>query len=328
MKHRLKKLKDNILKLIISIADIIILPGFKGKSLYYVGSFFIKGIVEGALSMRAASVAYSLFIAIFPTLIFIFSLIPFIPIDNFQNELLLLLENILPDSAYNLFHLTISDTIMHQRSNILSIGFFLMLFFSSNGIVALIDAFNISYHVVESRSFISERLISIFLVLILSILLIVAITLIVMGGTIFDLLVCNYPAFDTAFMSILFTIIRWFIIIMLYFMAISFLYYLAPSKKGRFKFITPGAIFATFFQIIAVLGFSFYVNNFAQYNKLYGSIGTVIVVMLLFYITALVLILGFELNIITKIHKPRISSSTNILEKIQGKSIRIDNKNE
>ena len=92
-------------------------------------------------------------------------------------------------------------------------------------------------------------------------------------------------------------VLKWGLIIFLYFFAISFLYFLAPSKKSRFRFITPGAIFATFLQIVTVLGFTFYVNNFAQYNKLYGSIGTVIVVMMLIYISSLSLILGFELNV-------------------------------
>lgn len=299
MKRWLRWLKHKSLRKVRFITEKIKLPGFKGNSLYDVGSFFAKGLINGMLDIRAGSVAYSLFIAIFPSLIFIFSLIPFIPIENFHNELFLILEDVLPSNAYSLFYDTISDIILNQRGSTLSLSLILMLIFSSNGVVALIDAFNASYHVVESRSWIGERLISILLVIIISFLLILAVALIVMGNGIFDAIVRHYPTWDTTFINILYVILKWLIVIALYFMAISFLYYLAPAKKSRFEFITPGAIMATVIQIIAVLGFSFYVNNFARYNKFYGSIGTIIVVMLLFYITALVLILGFELNIST-----------------------------
>ncbi len=276
----------------------IILPGFKGYSLYYVGSFFFKGIQKGAVSIRASSVAFNMFIAIFPTLIFLFSLIPFVPVNNFQYELFSVLAEILPDSAYSLMHETISDTILNQRTSILSIGFLLMLFFASNGVLAFVEAFNNSYHQIDTRNWISKRLISVFLVLILSILLLIAITLIVMGNNYIVNFVRNHPYYQQFGRVIFFFVgfVKWFLVVMLYFLATSFLYYLAPARKSRFRFITPGAILATFLQIVSSLGFSYYVNNFAQYNKLYGSIGTIIVVMLLFYITALALILGFELN--------------------------------
>ncbi|MDR2009151.1 MAG: YihY/virulence factor BrkB family protein [Bacteroidales bacterium] len=302
----MKKIKRIALRILVRIkaaTDKIKLPGLNGHSLYDVTVLFIKGMIEGAISMRAASVAYSFFIAIFPTLIFFLSLIPFIPIDNFQYELFGLLENVLPVNAYNLFYDTISDTLMNQRSSVLSIGFLLMLIFSSNGIVALIDAFNTSYHEVNTRNFVGDRLISLLLVIIMSILLIIAITLIVMGGRIFDIIVGYYPKLDRNSISILYFVIKWLTIIFLFFLAISFLYYLAPAKKSRFRFFTPGAAFSTITLILAVYIFAFYVNNFSHYNKLYGSIGTVIVVMLLFYIIAMVLIVGFELNISTNIVK-------------------------
>jgi len=187
---------------------------------------------------------------------------------------------------------------MTQRSSILSIGFLLMLFFSSSGIMSMIEAFNTTYHQFETRSDISIRLISLFLVVILSLLLMIAISLIVIGNSFFVGFISNHPAMNESnFVFFIVGFLKWILIVGLYFLAISFLYYLAPAKKSRFRFITPGAIFATFLQIITVIGFSYYVNNFAQYNKLYGSIGTVIVVMLLIYISSLALILGFELNV-------------------------------
>lgn len=298
MKKKIQNLIHKLDLILKSITDKIILPGFRGYSLYYVGSFFFKGIQKGAVSMRASSVAFNLFVSLFPALIFLFSLIPFIPVENFQFELFSILAEVLPDNAYSLMYETISDTIMNQRSSILSIGFLLMLFFSSNGIMAMIEAFNNTYHNFETRSDISIRLISIFLVLILSLLLMIAISLIVIGNSFFVGFISNHPAMNESdFVFFLVGFFKWILIIVLYFLAISFLYYLAPAKRSRFRFITPGAIFATFLQIVTVMGFSYYVNNFAQYNKLYGSIGTVIVVMMLIYISSLALILGFELNV-------------------------------
>lgn len=297
----MKKIKqkiEDIKQFGISVSKRIILPGFRGYSFFYIGSFFFKGIQKGAISIRASSVAFNLFIAVFPTLIFFFSLIPFIPVENFQYELFGVLAEILPDSAYSLMYETISDTILNQRTSIMSIGFFLMLFFASNGVLAFVEAFNNSYHEIDTRNWISKRLISIVLVVILSILLLVAITLIVMGNNFIVNFVGNHPFYQQygGMISFSVVVLKWILVVMLYFLATSFLYFLAPAKKSRFRFITPGAIFATFLQIISSLGFAYYVNNFAQYNKLYGSIGTIIVVMLLFYITALALILGFELN--------------------------------
>ncbi len=290
-----------------SVTDRIILPGFNGYSLYYVGSFFFKGIQEGAVSIRASSVAFNLFISLFPALIFLFSLIPFIPLQNFQYELFSVLAEVLPDNAYSLLYETISDTILTQRSSVLSVGFLLMLFFSSNGVMSLISAFNSTYHDFETRSKFSIRLISILLVLILSLLLLVAITMIVMGNSFIVGFISKHPGlYDNTILYFLVAFTKWTLIVVLYFLAISFLYFLAPAKKSRFKFITPGAIFATFLQIITVLGFSYYVNNFSQYNKLYGSIGTVIVVMLLFYITSIALILGFELNVSVASRKKKV----------------------
>lgn len=290
--------KQRLEKFVVKVSKKIILPGFKGHTLHYVGLFFIKGIQVGAIDMRASSVAFKMVMAIFPALIFFFSLIPFIPVQNFQYELFSILAEVLPDSAYSLLHDTISDTILNKRSNILSIGFLLMLVFASNGILSLVEAFNNSYHHVDSRNWISKRVISVLLIVIMSVLLSLAISLIVVGNNFLLNFIGDHYFTQKHSITLLFLIgiLKWLLIIGLYFLAISFLYFLAPAKKSRFRFITPGAILATFIQVVSTLGFAYYVNNFAQYNKLYGSIGTIIVVMLLFYITALVLIIGFELN--------------------------------
>lgn len=280
------------------IGDKIVIPGFGGFSLYYIGNFFITGLSKGSFTIRAKSVTYSLFSAIFPLLIFGFSLIPFIPIPGFQDTLMEVVTEMMPPAIYDVFFDTISDTILNPSGTLLSFGIITSLFFASNGILAIIEAFNASFHHVDRRNLISKRLISIAMVLILCTLIVAAMTVIIGGSKYIDHLVTHHMTIaDSTFWYVCLHIAKWLIIILLYFMAISFLYYLAPSKKSRYKFISPGAILATIVQILCSSGFSFYLNNFANYNKIYGSLGTIIIVLMLLYLTSISLILGFELNL-------------------------------
>lgn len=300
----IKKIQDKIIKflkiwefVLSKTTKKIILPGFYGYSLYDVGLFFIRGIKRGAISIRASSIAFNLFIAVFPGLIFLFSIIPYVPVENFHEQLLEALASILPDPAYKLMHETIVDTIMVQRGGTLSLGLILMLFFSSNGVISMIEAFNATYYDIDTRNIISQRITAVVLVVILSFLIIIAISLMAIGNSLFLKLILRNPDMHPLIINYFLLFLKWIIIVGLFFLAISFLFYLAPSKKSRFKFITPGGIFATFLIIVSGILFSYYINNFALYNKLYGSIGTIIIIMLLFYFAALALILGFELNV-------------------------------
>ncbi|HOE38168.1 MAG TPA: YihY/virulence factor BrkB family protein [Bacteroidales bacterium] len=297
MRRKFRNLYIKFLLLIKKIGSKIILPGLKGLSLYYIGKFFFQGIRKSSVTMRAAAVSFNMFISLFPALIFLFTLIPFIPIDGFQLELFKILENVLPASAYELFYETITDTIMQQNTKLLSLSILLMIYFSSNGIMSLIEAFNKTSHNIETRKSLNLRIVALISVIGISLLIMLAISLIVMSNTFILKFFSHHPEILSKGILVTLTgVVKWLIVLVLYFLAISILFYFAPSKKNKFKFISPGAIFATFLQVITVLGFTFYVNNFAQYNKLYGSIGTVIVVMLLIYISSLSLILGFELN--------------------------------
>lgn len=292
--RQLEKL-DAIVKI---IGDKIKLPGFGGYSLYYIGNFFISGLTKGSFTIRAKSVTYSLFSSIFPMLIFGLSLIPFVPIDGFQEALLQTLHDTLPESLSAVFSDTINDTILNPNKTLLSFGIITSLYFASNGILSIISAFNASYHHVDRRNLISKRLISIAMVLIICSLLLFAMILMISGTKFIDYLAANNQLIgDSRFWYILLHVAKWLIILLLYFFAISFLYFLAPSKKSRYKFISPGAILATIVQLLCTTGFSYYVHNFANYNKVYGSIGAIIIVLMLLYFTAISLILGFELNI-------------------------------
>jgi membrane protein len=257
--------------------------------------FFSEGIRNGALTTRASSVAFNFVLALFPGIIFVFTLIPYIPIENFQTELLMLFENILPKNAFHFLESTLVDLVMRKNWGLLSFGALASLFFSMNGIHALIDGFNSSHHYVETRSWLMQRLISIALVFILATLVTSATLLIISSRSVLNMLVeQNILEFGITYYLIM--IGKWVIIIGFHLVAISFIYYLAPARRPAWRFVSPGAIFATFLTIMASLIFSLFINNFGQLNKLYGSIGTLMVVLIWTYFNSLALIIGFELN--------------------------------
>lgn len=276
-------------------AQKISLPGFYRIPLYDVVKFFSEGIRNGALTTRASSVAFNFVLALFPGIIFVFTLIPYIPIENFQTELLMLFENILPKNAFHFLESTLVDLVMRKNWGLLSFGALASLFFSMNGIHALIDGFNSSHHYVETRSWLMQRLISIALVFILATLVTSATLLIISSRSVLNMLVeQNILEFGITYYLIM--IGKWVIIIGFHLVAISFIYYLAPARRPAWRFVSPGAIFATFLTIMASLIFSLFINNFGQLNKLYGSIGTLMVVLIWTYFNSLALIIGFELN--------------------------------
>jgi len=273
----------------------VALPGFEGMPVYNVADFFFTGIQRGAIVTRAQSLAFSFFLAIFPATIFLFSLIPYVPIHDFQDQLLLLIRNVLPKNAYESTRETIEDIIKHQRGGLLSLGFVFALYFTTNGFMALMRGFNSSYHEQEKRSPWKRRVVALILTVILSVLLIVATALIIFSEITFKYLV-QKAILKSKTQVILILLGKWVVVFALFFFAISFLYYYAPAVRKKWKFISAGSTFATILTIMLSIGFAFFVNNFGQYNKVYGSIGTLIVILLWIYFNSLILLLGFELN--------------------------------
>ncbi len=270
-------------------------PGFDRVPLYYVVSYFIRAMQKEAITMRASSLAFNYMMAIFPAIIFLFTLIPYIPIENIQDEIFKLLQEVLPYNAFEATKSTIEDILKQQRSGLLSLGFALSLYYSTNGIIAMMTAFNNSYSSTETRSEWQKRLIAIVMIAILSTLVFAAVSLIIFGGTAINMLV-EYGWLKGSLTVTLIQIGVWLIIFLLFFFAYSFLYHYGPSKRLKYRFISAGSTLATLLTIISSTGFAYFVNNFGEYNKLYGSIGTLIVVMLWLYITSIVLLIGFELN--------------------------------
>ncbi len=268
---------------------------FDGAPVYDVGKYFIKGIYNGALNARASSVAFNFFLALFPGIIFLFTLIPYVPVDNFQDQLIEILGNILPHNAYQATKSTLEDIIKHQRGGLLSLGFLLALYFSTNGINSMMDAFNECFHVVETRSALKQRIISLFLTIIITVLLVFSTILLIFSETVISYLL-QLGFFKDIFMYYILIIGRWIVVIGMFLIGISILYFFAPAKRKSKSIITTGAVVATILSLLTSIGFAFFVNNFGKYNKLYGSIGTLIVILLWIYFNSLILLIGFELN--------------------------------
>lgn len=273
----------------------LVLPGFDRVPIYDVIIFFIRGFRKGALVTRASSIAFNLLLTLVPATFLLFSLIPYIPVPNFQNELILLFESMMPQRAYNYLEQSIVDAITRRSDAFLIIMIIASAIMSTNGIHAMINAFVVSDHKFETRSWVAQRKIAFFLFFIIGLLITISAITLIFGRSAVEIMVEN-NIIESGLVFYVLLVSKWLIIISLLFLAISFLYYLAPSRKAKFRFISAGSSLATLLFISTSLGFSAYVNNFDQYNKLYGSMGTILVILLWLYLNSITLLIGFELN--------------------------------
>ena len=274
---------------------VVILPGFGSLPLYTVATFFFQEIARESILNKASSLAYTFMLAIFPGIIFLFTLIPYIPIDNFQEQLLDFMKVIMPENAFLTVETTLEDIIKNQNSGLLSVGFILATFFATNGVSSLMLAFNKSSLITESRSWGQQRLVAIGLTLMIIIALAVGMTVFTAAGYVVGYLRQNIHI-NAAFWGFVIAAARWLILFGIYFLTVSILYKFGPASSRKWKLFSPGAMLATILAILTFSGFAFYINNFNAYNKLYGSIGTLIVIMIWLYLNSLILLVGFELN--------------------------------
>lgn len=272
-----------------------VLPGFSPLPLYTVATFFFKEIGKESLVNKSSSLAYSFMLAVFPSIIFLFTLIPFIPISGFQDKLLSLIELILPHNAFEAFETTLKDIIKNQNKGLLSFGFLSAIFFATNGVKNLMKAFNKASLIIETRSWLKQRLIALILTMIIFLSVVLCISAMAIGEVLLNYIKTELHIKDSlAVYAIQLT--RWTLLTALYFITISILYRYGPSHTKRWKLFSAGSWLATILAFLTIWGFSFYINNFGSYNKVYGSIGTLIVVMIWLYLNSLILLIGFELN--------------------------------
>ncbi len=302
MKLKIKKKITNFVLDLPAINFIVVLlkryslPGFNKLSIWNVGSFFIKGLFKGDINQRSAALAFTFFLSLFPMIISFFTIIPYIPIENFQNTLLNTLSEVVPASTWQMIEKLITDIVSRQRGGLLSISFLFAIYLATNGMMGISKAFNHSYHGVENRSRGKQRLISLLLVSIIAVLIIIAMVFIIIGKFAINYLLLN-GLLNNDFALWTLIISRWLIVLALIFFAISFIYFLAPANEKFYKFFSPGSILASFLGVVLLVGFDAYITNFTSYNLLYGSIGTIIVMLVWLFFNSFVLLLGFELNV-------------------------------
>ncbi len=287
------------------------LPGFEKVPVFDVSLFFIRGLQKGAISTRASSVAFTFFMAIFPSVIFFFTLIPYVPVDDFKDTLLQLVYDFFPKETYEAVNNTIEDIILRKRGGLLSFGFLMALYLSTNGINALMTAFNQTYHSLETRSSLKKRLLSLILVIVISLIVIIGIILIT-GGTFALNYLVKQEILTSQWTYYLIAVGRWVVLYIMVFLVISMLYYFAPADKKQFRFISVGSTVATLLSILTTIGFNFYVSNLSHYNAVYGSIGTIIIILLWLYFNSTIIILGFELN--ASIHDAKKEKGADMLK--------------
>ncbi|MEO8582520.1 MAG: YihY/virulence factor BrkB family protein [Flavitalea sp.] len=276
----------------------IILPGFSGVSIYDVCLFFVGQMNKVGLNDRAAAISFNFLMAIPAATIFICTLIPYTPISReLIIELLDLTKSIAPnENTYGLVANFLNDFLNTPRSGLLSIGFIVAVFYASNAIMGIMRSFNRSLHTYKERGFIKNRWTAIKLTTVLILLILSSIALLVFQGEFFRYAM-NSMQIKSELVRTLIYSTRSVIIVLLVLCSIGIIYKYAPAITKRWKLASPGAILATFLVLASGYLFSFYVNNFGNYNKVYGSIGTILILMFLIYLNSLILLIGYELNV-------------------------------
>ena len=273
------------------------LAGSKGVPLYDVLRFFLRNIFNGDLNQRAKGLAYSFMTALPPLLIFFFTLVAYFPVDGIQNELLSELGNIIPAKIMGPLSNTVNDVMGHKHSTLLSIGFITSIILAANGLMGVISSLNFANRSIEKRPYVQRYLLSIMLVFIIYVLIVMTIALLMGHKQLLQLIFAQGWMRITNTNTLLFNIGRWLLTTFAILTVISIIYYWAPAKKQRVGFFSAGSVLATAMFLLLSWGLGLYLNNFSRYNLLYGSIGTLLMVMFWIYFNCIVMLVGYELNI-------------------------------
>jgi len=278
---------------IVDLGKRIKIPGLEGMSLYDLLHMYVVGIVRGGLTSRAGGISYSFFMAIFPFMLFMLTLIPFIPIDGFQASFMELISEAVPPKTYDAVVPILEDIANNKYGGLLSFGFLVSIFLMTNGINAIFGGFEYSYHVTEVRSVVKGYIVSLGTSLLMSVLLIVTVVFTISFKFGLDFLMQNGWLSDQ---YVWLGNIRYLIFIFMIFTTVSLLYYFGTKEGKQSSFFSPGAVLTTILYVFTFYGFGLYVEKFAKYNELYGSIGTLLIMMLFIWLNSIILLLGFELN--------------------------------
>ena len=289
--------KIPVVNLIARLLQKIKLPGLKGMSLYQLLEMYVIGIAKGAITTRGSSIAFSFFTAIFPFLIFILILIPYIPFEDFRIEFMVFLESFLPPNTSDFFFTNIFEDIENtNRGGLLSSVFLLSIFLMANGVNAVFSGFENSYHSQINRNFVYQYFYALGIAILLALLLVV--TVVVLGY--FEIYVIenleDHGYIEQAQGQFGVKLAKYLFFVIMIYLATSILYYFGTKEGRQLKFFSVGAIFTTLLIMLTSYLFGVYIENFSQYNELYGSIGALLILLLYIWLNSNILLLGFELN--------------------------------
>lgn len=286
--------KNKLSQLLLERSKEWYLPMFEGHSVYNVLFTFYFQLKTQHLIERASAISYNFIMAIPPSLLFLFTVIPHLPFissQSIKNELHGLIIDIIPSPQYNHQIIDLIDSIIDgSKIGILSFSVFFILFFASNGMMGLMRAFNRKYKGFINRKSARKRWLAIKITVIIYSLLVVCLSLLIMQGKLLNAIVESQEWRNIIRHT------RWIFIFLLVYLSIAFIYRYAPAVAKKWKFISPGTILAATLSILASIAFMNFIKNFGQFNALYGSLGTIMMIMALIYINSLALLIGFELN--------------------------------
>lgn len=272
----------------------VILPGMDGLSLFDLWVIYSGGIIEGTFSTRASAIAFSFFMAIFPFLLFILNLIPYITIiDDFQIEFLIFMDSLLPPTTSETFEDIFLDIANNPRGGLLSFAFILSILLMTNGVNAIFTGFEFSYHTHKNRSIVRQYIIAVGVSIIMALLLLL---------TVIMWVYLTYAVDDLSELGVLFEetitsqLLIYAVLVLLIYMTVATLYYFGTKEGRQTSFFSPGALFTTVLIMVTTFFFGLYIENFSSYNELYGSIGALLVLMVYIWLNSNILLLGFELN--------------------------------
>ena len=268
--------------------DQVPLPGFEGISILNLFQFLKEVFQKGNFALRSAAVSFRFFIALFPTLIFLLSLIPYLPIDGVKENLLVMSAELMPTVIYDVFESTVNGLFTRRYNALLSIGFVLSIYYASSGINTLLTAFSQSYQIKLQNSYLKQQILSLGIFLLIILIFLSAIALSILG----NYLTSQWQSIEVEYLVGVFQIL--FQILFMIF-GIAILYHFGNPHTHKFKLINAGTLFATIVIFLATKGLSFYFSNFNIYNKIYGSIGSLLISLIWLNVVSYVLIIGFEL---------------------------------
>lgn len=298
MKINIEKIKDKLehyRKRLESVLRLIVIPGFGGVPLYDVLVYFIRGFTQVNLIDRAAAVAFNVFLALFPMILFLFTLIPYFPLQGVTTSVLEALQDILPPGTYDSVSSTINEIMSIEHGGLMSIGLLLAFYFSTSAVSSFFRGFNMGDNEYGQVSFMKQQIYSILVMLMFVALLLLSIVLMTLGQKLLPVLFTKIHLYKgiTVFMI---NLVRWLIVIFALIIAMSLLYHFGNPHSKRFKLFTPGSLLFTGLFIVGTILFNFYISNISTYNLLYGSIGGLIIFVIWIYFNCILVLIGYELN--------------------------------